>query len=576
MGGMAKAIGMLASPIGLVTLAIGSAVTATLAQIKRIKDKQAEGDKEADDKGKQGKQARDKAYAPIHKFNDEKRSIGRFLQPIKDTEYQKKAEKQRAQYFKYIDAFAVDASSDKAQRGWLRGVMDNPNTRLAFGNGDLLYRRGRKIASEKTFKESVNYGGDDYDPLGIQAEGRIKSRNSNAANARSWEAVFLEGATNNDILTAQKKIIQLREQLIAKKINQAEFDKKANDIRMSAANPKANGLLDVTEYTASEIKNHPNWSKFMQFQQGGWNVLTAELNAGIGTYSGYLQGIDQLKEGVQQYSEQWWQAIARVYDGLEYPFKTVKGTVNLVFNALPNGRIDTSKIIQQIKQIANNLQLNISDFAKMASSIYQAMAEIGVVPGKYYSDYIRFAKEQTKHANVTAADAAAYWDRYIGKGDKDIKWHGMTKEEYVDYVKTGGTGGKDTLAARERSEIRAKAAINAGINAKKQADAAKKDAEEQKKNVDSITGSTSGTNTGTDKDKDKQKDYKNTYDRSAARPTQVIINIDNLARFDRTAVVKDADDKALIESIETKIAEAVAMLSSQALNSAGSLIAQNV
>lgn len=82
------------------------------------------------------------------------------------------------------------------------------------------------------------------------------------------------------------------------------------------------------------------------------------------------------------------------------------------------------------------------------------------------------------------------------------------------------------------------------------------------------TGGTSGKNS--------QKEYANTYDRSAARPTQVVINIDKLANFDRTAITKNADDRAIITMIEDKIAEAVAMLSSQALNSASSLIAQNI
>lgn len=75
---------------------------------------------------------------------------------------------------------------------------------------------------------------------------------------------------------------------------------------------------------------------------------------------------------------------------------------------------------------------------------------------------------------------------------------------------------------------------------------------------------------------DDQTEYKNRYGRSAARPTQVIINIDKLANFDRTAIAGNSDERIIAEAIETKIAEAVAMLSSQALNSASGLIAQGV
>lgn len=73
-----------------------------------------------------------------------------------------------------------------------------------------------------------------------------------------------------------------------------------------------------------------------------------------------------------------------------------------------------------------------------------------------------------------------------------------------------------------------------------------------------------------------QKDYASSYDRSSARPTQVIINIDSLARFDRTAISKDADDAAIISAIESKISEAVGMLASQALNATTSVISQGV
>lgn len=86
-------------------------------------------------------------------------------------------------------------------------------------------------------------------------------------------------------------------------------------------------------------------------------------------------------------------------------------------------------------------------------------------------------------------------------------------------------------------------------------------------------GTVGGAN---DKDKNSQKDYKNTYDRSAAHPTQVIINIDKLANFDRTAISKESNERAITEAIETKIAEAVSMLSAQILTTASATISQGL
>ena len=77
-------------------------------------------------------------------------------------------------------------------------------------------------------------------------------------------------------------------------------------------------------------------------------------------------------------------------------------------------------------------------------------------------------------------------------------------------------------------------------------------------------------------DAKKQKDYANTYDRSVARPTQVIINIDKLANFDRTAISKESNERTIAEAIETKIAEAVGMLSAQILTTASATISQGL
>lgn len=102
-------------------------------------------------------------------------------------------------------------------------------------------------------------------------------------------------------------------------------------------------------------------------------------------------------------------------------------------------------------------------------------------------------------------------------------------------------------------------------------------------NDDSKNGGTNiGSKTGitalpsSSDSKSNQKDYANTYNRNAARPTQVVINIDKLANFDRTMIAKGSDERAMAEAIETKLAEAIMMLTSAALNEAGSLVSQGV
>lgn len=571
--GLARAIGMLTSPVGLVTLAIGTAVTATLVQINRIKKAQAQSEKQAKSDAQTMVENQKAAYKPIEDINKKYRAIGDTLRPAEDTQAVESAKQSKKWYDTYIGAFNANSDAKEAEKAWYKSILGNENTRLAFGNRQLRYIDSWKDTGKRTFEGSINYGGDNVSAEQLYYQQR-DARNYNSADSRAREALFLAGASNNTTVKAQQEIIKLRQQLLAGKITSDAYTKQANEIRASVANPKMPGLLNAMDYSASELKNAPDITRFSQYQQGAWNLLTAELNADIGTLSGYLNGVEQLKKGVKAYSDQWWYAVARVYDGMKYPLEIAGKTTDIVLNALPNGRIDTSRIITQIQQIAENLQLNIFDFAKMASSIYEAMAKIGVVPGKYYSDFMKFTYSQTQHADVTAADAGAYFDRYIAKGDKNATWGGLNRQQYIDYIQS--SSGNKGKAAKERVLIRKTLSNNAAINSKRQYDKTVKSINDLTGN-NKDKGSTSGSNAGTDKNKgNNQKEYANTYDRSAARPTQVIINIDNLARFDRTAIAGNSDERAIAEAIETKIAEAVAMISSQALDSASSLISQGL
>ena len=575
-GGLAKALGMLISPVGLITAAITTAVASVLIQVNKIKKIKAERIKGAKENAVKAHKARMEAYKPIEEMNKKYLTIGDRLTPIKDNKIIQETKKQKTRLIQYIDALDTTKDSFEAEKQWSLDIVGNKNSALAFGSGALSFKGGRKLSDRKTFENSINYGGDN-----IRVQDYVEqietSQNKNNTNSHAWEALFVAGANDPKVIAAQEQIRELRKNLLAKKITQGEFVKEANKIRSGAANPYAKGLLNAKEYQAPEIVKNNNWGRFDFYQQGGWNVLTAEMNADIGTISGYLQGIDKLKSGVKQYSNQWWQAIARVYDGIKYPFETAKGTVDLVLKALPNGRIDTSKIIEQINKIADNLKLNISDFAGMASSIYEAMAKLGVVPGKYYSDFRKFTYSQLEHAPVTATDAGLYFDRYIAKGDKNAKWGSMNRQEYIDYVQS--KSGNKGEAAKERVRIRKSMSHSAADNAKRQFDKTIKGAVDNSSGLNvnnpgqNINNSNAGGNTTNNSPGNNQKDYASRYDRTAARPTQVIINIDNLARFDRTAIAGNADERAIVEAIETKVAEAVMMMSSQMFNSVGNLMA---
>jgi len=65
-----------------------------------------------------------------------------------------------------------------------------------------------------------------------------------------------------------------------------------------------------------------------------------------------------------------------------------------------------------------------------------------------------------------------------------------------------------------------------------------------------------------------QQAYASHYDRTAARPTQVVFNINNLANFDRTTVASSAEERDLIATMEDRIAGAVYQMFAEASNQA--------
>ncbi len=140
---------------------------------------------------------------------------------------------------------------------------------------------------------------------------------------------------------------------------------------------------------------------------------------------------------------------------------------------------------------------------------------------------------------------------------------------------------KDERAKKERNIIKGSIIRNTAISAKRNTDKLLKSMGvtdgETKDTPNTNNKNTPNVNNNNDNDdKKKQKDYASTYDRSASRPTQVIIHIDNLAKFDNTSISKNANDRAIAEAIETKIADAVSMLSAQILATASSTISQGL
>lgn len=485
-----------------------------------------------------------------------------------------------------------DIDWEKANKAQTQVDKIFKNNRFGFSNGLEKYRNLKPSSLHN--RTDVLSTRDDASVIWYYLFGGYKDahekENTEAAANRERNSLIVKGANAPETIKAQNKIIELRKKYIAGQINYASFQKKVEKIINSAINTK--GTLNADNYSFGEIRRS-NPKRFIQYQKSALNVLKAELRGDVGTLSGYYTAQEELRKGIPAFTNKWSNAVRRLLGGMTFTLHVARNSIRVTMNTLPNGKLDFSDILAQIRQKVASFKGTITNFAYLVSNVYSFLASNGFI-GKYYKDARKFAHDQLKHKSISYNEAAEYFDKYIGKGNGKATWGGMNRHQYASYISSS----KGKKAARERQVIRmntADAAVDPIVaNLKRQQAQAKALASSANNAVTPKGGSgkggkatgnggTGGTGGGYGTgggsgagNGNNQKDYASTYDRGTARPTQVNITIDSLCRFDRTMIAKNADEKEMIEMIENKLGEAISMLASSALNTAGTVIQQGL
>ena len=581
--GLAKAIGLLVSPVGLAIAGITALASVIFVAYKRNKAYSEQMKANAEKYSQSAQKARQADLKSSKGLTEQmNKELWGDSTPTITASASTPSAKQRKNNVqltkeKYQDALDASQNMTDANRKWVGQIISDRNARLGFGN-DINKYLGKNLYFD-TLTETYGstnaqnaiatvwaklFAGKDFDA----------ADNKKAADARARTSLIYRGAIAKSTIDARGKIAELYKQYQSKKIDKKAFDSKAQGILNSVANPNAEGLLNANNYSAQQIAESDP-TKFKLYQQGAYNAILAEIQGAVGSYVGQIEAVKQLKNGVALFSNKWYNAVAHIVDGMNVSIQTIKGNITATLKVLPNGQIDTASIIAQIRQKVAAFKLTMTQFANLVAGVYSELIKSGLVKGNYYSNYIKYTTDQTKHMYVTADDAGSYFDTYIAKGDAKATWKGMNKQEYVKYITN--TNNKDD-AAQERAIIRGKIARNAAISAKRNTDKLLETlGQSNDKTTDKgTTNGTNGSSGGGDDKKKNQKDYASSYDRSAARPTQVVIQIENLANFDRTAISKDSNERAITEAIENKIADAVSMLSAQILSTASNTISQGL
>ena len=576
-GVFAKFIGMLTSPIGLIITAIVGIATAIYLIWNKFKTK-AENLKLADENSKW----KEAANINIKKAHIQASiDVGGGFKPV-EIGYSKSKEGDENKTYKISNPVAdILADADKVKGLTGRQIVDKYVS--GFDALPQSYVNGFKANEKTKFLDFINMEA----PVGIRLMKKlgISTTDSELENmerkkrgvSKRVEKSLVEDARKLGMVALWAEEASKQTDLIQamKDIQEAVKNKdmaKAQDI-LEAYRPTSNvNMLNMAN--AEDIRNIEDPTKFREWQETQFKIL----NDLVQKYQSPLLQYEKAMGMIEQY-QKLDKKEKKGYDATALA-QTLIQSIPIIFNGSLTaigldkmGRINWSELA---KSVNDNIPLSVAQQQSILQSMYTAIYnDPNIKNCTFIIDLLKkylpaIANESNPYEE--GGGLGSMWD--TPKEDKEKK--GPMKP------KTFGTPGYlvsqlsninipkwqtdfDRAYDRNKTLVENTIAFNEKHTGQSTTTNKKKDI----KNVSNNTNSTN--NAGKN-----QKDYANKYGRDASRPTQVIINIGNLANFDKTTIAKNADDRAITNAIETKIAEAVSMLSAQILTTASSTVSQGL
>jgi TP901 family phage tail tape measure protein len=499
----------------------------------------------------------------VGNVNAEKNNIAKFYKEYKDV----------------LVPITTTEGMKASNEAWSKALYNHNNYLVAF-NTPLGSHINNNIVGNRNnvTKAQLNASLDESAFVTYFAGQRAAIDESN--KQRMADAVTLAGASSNTTLTAQEQIIELRKKLMSNELSMNNFIAQANAIKNATANPKALNLFDAEKMTANDLKNR-DWTYSIQYQQGIYNALTAEIEGRIGTISGYLMAENALKNNLIKNSDEWYKAVAKILAMRDGVIEGVQYHISM----LPNGQIDFNGILEQLKLKVKDFNLTMEKFAAMTASAYSMLLELGVVNDNSYSAYIKFNRQQNKNTPLKKEDYEAYYNQLVREHPR-----GQAARVGLNAWVADAMNGKNKLTWERR--VRNFVSDNAAVRQKRENDKKiPKPSATVKNTPGANTNNANGTNNGnngggnngtngnsgnggknTPSDARDQKQYASHYDRGSARPTHISINIDHLAHFTDTKVVSTAEERDIISTIEDKISSTLYTIIAEAANRANNIV----
>ena len=481
-------------------------------------------------------------------------------------------------YATIFNDFSKDASKQSihdVSTKWRSVISNNPAFRLAIGNA-------------ANYDFSKKHKQLDYNPYNDSTNGFVALWNlwhadeDNAINQKNGmvqDALMIEGA--NDIRTQQaiRNIAELRQKFLNGEIaSEAEYQRKAQEIRTNFMS-QFTAKLPAAGITPEEFQQTTNRSVYDTYQLGAQNLLDATINGKLGTMVGKMNAYQWLSDTANRakiYTEEWYNAISNIIGDYHVIYNAIsadgkqQANIELILSTLSDGRLDFTNILEQIRSKVTNFNLTVQGFTDIIGTAYKMMAEAGVIDIKSRADLRNQILHQMTGAKYNDETPRQYYAQWI-QNNANSEWvkAGISEKQYVDFImgRSGETlnlGNRIVSRAEEKKQMwrnmagkTADKILEQNQNLINQAEKLGNQNNNTPQGVSTPTTPTSVNN---------QTAYASPYERSAAKPTQVIININELAHFDRTAIASNADERDLMAAMEERIAGAVYQIFAEASN----------
>ena len=387
---------------------------------------------------------------------------------------------------------------------------------------------------------------------------------------------------------------------------QRNYTNEALKIKQRVLNTFPKNPLSAAGLTIEQYRQSDDRSRYDLYQEGAMNLIDAYINAQDNTVTAMLDEQRSLGGKIKMTQEQWYRHIANVignyhvFDEFVSEDGKQKANIELMINMLPNNTVDFSFIKYQVEEKIGKFQESLRQYADIMTTVYKMMMEAGDMK---YMEAVKLIKGNVKHRTISEQDARDYYYNHVAQNKKNLFYQSnMQMEDFVKFVTSQDESDVRVMKNGSRfSPARARVQIREAIAR----DEIKKigvrptpsgtmDAIEQENNKSGANGSQTGTvaanstvasssssssstassssssssAASTPKAAGSQDAYASHYNKSAAHPTQVVFNIQNLASFDKTTIASNAEERDLIAAMEEKIVGAVYQLFAEASNQA--------